>query len=254
MTERGVEDLLIRKNPIRYKFVEVLVNTFAEITFYGEENLNKIREVLKKGHPVQIYPNHLSHADAPVLFVSFAEKAKDIEDKLFAMVGMVVVDNLFTRQLIPYNGVKIPSQRKTPGSEDGWVKRQEMTNNAFVAVKQKQEAGEVLVNYAEGGRSRSGGMIAVKPAIAKYFDLLPDTWVVPVGQWGGEKIMKIGSPIPRFGRAWVRVGEPIAVSDLKTRVPARLSGQERDRKVVNELMGEVAALLPEQYRGYYAKT
>jgi 1-acyl-sn-glycerol-3-phosphate acyltransferase len=79
------------------------------------------------------------------------------------------------------------------------------------------QAGDVLLVYPEGTRQHGPKIQPLQPGAA-YLALRAGVPIVPVGIAGTEEILRgHGGKVPRFGRAAVFVGEPIAV-------PPRMSG------------------------------
>lgn len=233
--------------------IEALTRICANTTVYGSENLEEVRGLLTHNVPVEIFTNHLSHADSAVLNTEIRKRAKDVEEKLQFIVGTVVLKNLLTRFLVPYNGIVIPSQRRKPNSDLEWEQRRRITETAFDESRRVLENGGVLVVFAEGSRSREKGMTPVKEGISRYLYLAPDIHVVPVGIWGTENVLPVESVRPRRAQAYLHIGKPIPVSQLEARVRQYALEDEINSAMVTELMGEVAKLLPQEYRGYYAK-
>jgi 1-acyl-sn-glycerol-3-phosphate acyltransferase len=106
-------------------------------------------------------------------------------------------------------------------------------------------AGDALLLFGEGTRSRTGGMQRLLPATARYLDL-PGAWVLPVGLAGTEALFPVGEPGLRRAHVTMRVGRPLRVDSL-------FETARRDRRQVMDTLGStVASLLPAPYRGVYA--
>jgi 1-acyl-sn-glycerol-3-phosphate acyltransferase len=73
------------------------------------------------------------------------------------------------------------------------------------------QAGEVLLVYPEGTRQHGPKIQALQPGAA-YLALRAGVPILPVGIAGSEEILRShGGKLPRFKRAAMVVGEPIAV-------------------------------------------
>ena len=98
--------------------------------------------------------------------------------------------------------------------------------------------------FAEGTRSRSGEMQQLLSGVARYLEG-PDTWVVPVGIVGTERLFPIGEDALHPVRIRIQIGRPIPASALRERA-------RRDRRLIMDSVGvAIAELLPPEYRGAY---
>ena len=93
----------------------------------------------------------------------------------------------------------------------------------------------------------------VRSSTAAYLSLRPNTYAVPIAVYGTEAILPPDAHIPRkFGPVIVTYGKPISTEELKSRIQAS-SQIEFDQLLIDEVMYEIANLLPEKYRGVYAR-
>jgi 1-acyl-sn-glycerol-3-phosphate acyltransferase len=119
-------------------------------------------------------------------------------------------------------------------------------NITRIALKHLKE-GKVLALAPEGTRSPTGALIEAKPG-ASYLAARTGVWVVPIGIHGSED-KAVMQALRHFRRARIhaKVGKPFKFPPL----------QVENREVVlhaytDEMMCQIAALLPENYRGFYA--
>lgn len=110
------------------------------------------------------------------------------------------------------------------------------------------EQGKCLIIAPEGTRSPTGALIAGKPGVA-YLAARSGFPVVPVGITGTEDKLVVGN-LKRLRKSLITLtgGKPFTISPLPNK--------ERDAALQNatdEIMCQIAALLPESYRGVYAK-
>ncbi len=98
--------------------------------------------------------------------------------------------------------------------------------------------------FAEGTRSRTGGMQSMLAGVARYLDV-PGTWVLPVGLAGPEALFPVEVSALRPARVVLQLGRPLRASALVARAVG-------DRRLVMDAIGlAVAEALPPEYRGVY---
>ena len=240
-------------------FVEAVARWHRKADVQGVENILKIKELLDEGFPVATFSNHLGHLDGPMIPTEFKNISPELRAAYAPVVGEVIWRNRLTRIcMYAYSGSLMPSKRLKPKSDDahGWELRERRKEAAHKAAAEDLANRKLLGLFPEASRSRHKGLTKVSPNISKYLYLVPNTYVVPVGFWGTEKVLPPDTKfiIPRFwNKPHMKVGSPISVPELEVRVGLSESKEENDQKLADELMYEVAQLLPEEYRGYYAQ-
>ncbi len=118
---------------------------------------------------------------------------------------------------------------------------------ALRAILKRLQQGQLLVAAPEGTRSKSMALIEAHQGVV-YLAAKAGVPIIPAGAIGTEdKIVK--SRLMRFKRAriTVRFGDPITVPSLTTKDREKILDLYTD-----ELMCQIAALLPPSYRGIYA--
>jgi 1-acyl-sn-glycerol-3-phosphate acyltransferase len=113
------------------------------------------------------------------------------------------------------------------------VRRGHRDEEAFETVRQLLDQGEMLLVYAEGGRSRSGKMGEPKPGIGRIA-LETGAPIVPVAIHGSERVRSWKRL--RFPRVTIQFGELVAYPVEAT--PSR----ERQIEVATEVFGRVREL------------
>jgi 1-acyl-sn-glycerol-3-phosphate acyltransferase len=110
------------------------------------------------------------------------------------------------------------------------------------------EEGKCLVIAPEGTRSRTGGLIEGKPGVA-YLAARSGFPVVPVAITGTED-EKVSANVKRFKKSFITLtgGKPFVIPPLPNKDRDAALQQSTD-----EIMCQIAALLPEQYRGVYSE-
>jgi 1-acyl-sn-glycerol-3-phosphate acyltransferase len=107
--------------------------------------------------------------------------------------------------------------------------------------------GDLLGIYPEGTRSPDGKMYRGRTGVARMV-LEAGVPIVPIAMVDTEKMMPIGTTIPRFRRIGIIIGEPLDFS--------RFEGMEGDRfilrSITDELMYEMQRLSKQEYVDVYA--
>jgi 1-acyl-sn-glycerol-3-phosphate acyltransferase len=105
--------------------------------------------------------------------------------------------------------------------------------------------GHILVLFPEGSRSPDATLTRGFPG-AGFIALRSGVPVIPVAIFGSENVLPKGKFVPHSADVHIRFGPPV---QLPRRRPdgRRISNQQ----AVDLLLREVAALLPERYRGVY---
>jgi 1-acyl-sn-glycerol-3-phosphate acyltransferase len=196
-----------------YTFVRILVS-LPTLLIYRVRAIG-VENVPRSG-PLILAPNHFSQMDH--FFVGLYLRRK---------VRFMAKSQMFGPPVFTYiykHGGVFPVRR---GHRD-----EESIKTALTILGQ----GEMLLVYAEGGRSRSGELGEVKPGIGRIA-LESGAPVVPVAIQGSEKVRRWKRF--RFPKVTVQFGEPI---DLPTEeAPAR----ERQLEVAERIF----APLREMYAG-----
>ncbi len=109
--------------------------------------------------------------------------------------------------------------------------------------------GEILGIYPEGTRSPDGRLYRGRTGVARMI-LEAGVPVVPVAMIDTEKVMPIGSKIPKVRRIGIAIGKPLDFS--------RFEGMEGDRfilrSITDEIMYELHRLSGQEYVDAYASS
>jgi 1-acyl-sn-glycerol-3-phosphate acyltransferase len=196
-----------------YTFVRILV-TLPTLLIYRVRAIG-VENVPKQGALV-LAPNHFSQMDH--FFVGVYLRRK---------IRFMAKSQLFGPPVLTYiykHGGAFPVRR---GHHD-----EEAFKTAFTILDQ----GEMLLVYAEGGRSRSGNLGEVKPGLGRI-GLESGAPVVPVAIHGSERVRRWKRF--RFPKVTVQFGEPLSF-------PVEVEpGRERQL----EASGEIFARVREMYEG-----
>ena len=200
--------------------VRLLFNIIARVEVKGYEHLPK------EGSYV-IATNHLGIVDAPIafyaldrwdMFVLIAEKWEKIP--ILRWLG-----KYFNFIFIDRYNPDIKNLRKA------------------ISL---MEHNNILVIAPEGTRSRVGSLIEAKPGVS-YLATKLNRPIMPVAITGTEDKALFGN-LKKLRRAHITLtaGEAFILPPLP-----RENRDEVLRQYTNEIMCRIAALLPEQYRGFY---
>ena len=176
--------------------------------------------------PLIAYANHIGQLEVPLIFthlrprpVTAMAKAESWDNKLFNWLF-----NIWN--LIP-------------------VRRGEVDMDAIRQSIQMIKDGYIFGISPEGTRSGDGKLLAAHPGIVPIA-LRTKAPLQPIAHWGAENFPE---NIKRLRRTdfHIRVGEPFYLDAQGERVTREIRQQ-----MVDEMMYQLAKLLHEEYRGYYA--
>lgn len=209
----------------------------------GKEHLERLQH-----DKVVFLPNHLSYSDANLFQILLHQAGfDDVVDHLTVIAGPKVYAELFRRfSSLCFGTVKTP-QSSSRSSGDAVMSPREVAKLAqqtISAAVERLEAGDSLLVFVEGTRSRDQKMQKALPAVARYFDET-NAQLVPVGITGSERLVPVGEEKVTATRVDVRLGPPLPAPRL-----TELS-QGRRRLMMDVIGLEIARLLPEPYRGAY---
>ncbi|MGE3274636.1 MAG: lysophospholipid acyltransferase family protein [Vicinamibacterales bacterium] len=198
--------------------------------------------------PLAILANHLSYADANAVEVLLQRAgAGAIADRLTAIAGPKVFTSRERRfSSLCFGAIKVPQSAEV-SSEEAVLNPREVARAARRAIDiahGRLHAGDALLIFAEGTRSRAATMQPMLSGVARYLEV-PGTWVVPVGLTGTETLFPVDGSALQPGRVTLRVGAPFPADAL-------LSAAGGDRRLAMDAAGlAIAGLLPAHYRGVY---
>ncbi len=119
---------------------------------------------------------------------------------------------------------------------------------ALREVISRMKAGQVLVIAPEGTRSRSGALLEAKPGVSYLASKLG--YPILPGSLAGTSDKTLFSNLLRLRKTHVvlRAGKPFSLPPLPTK-----NRDQALQQYTDEIMCQIAALLPVEYRGAYAK-
>ena len=198
--------------------------------------------------PVTIFANHLSYADANVVDVLLQRAgAGPLAARLTAIAGPKVFTSRERRfSSLCFGTVKVPQSTEVSSGEAQLHARDvaRAARQAIGVALARLDAGDALLLFGEGTRSRTASMQPMLAGVARYL-ARPGTWIIPAGLTGPESLFPVDSTTVHPARVTMRIGAPLRAADLF----ARAGGH---RRVLMDAIGlAIAALLPPAYRGVY---
>ena len=177
--------------------------------------------------PYILATDHINFLEAPVLYIfmrprrTIAMAKKELWEKKFTAFLM----NLWEVLPIDRNRVDIQGMK-----------------NCIKVL----EDGDFLCLAPEGTRNKTGRLLSGKAGVI-MFAQKGNAPIIPLAHWGGESVMK---NLKRFKRTpiSIRVGDPVKIS-----IPEGVKSDSKVRQqIADEVMIQIARLMPEEYHGHYA--
>ncbi len=215
--------------PFKHSFARQLLKPFFQGLFHVLARIKVTgREFVPLGKPYIVAFNHVSTFDPPFVLAFWPEM-------LEAMGASDLWDRPGQAQLVRMYHV-IP------------VHRGEYDRVLFDKVLSVLSSGRPLLLAPEGGRSHAIGMRRAHPGVAFIVEKA-QVPVVPVGIVGTtEDFFKRAIHAERH-LLELKIGRPFELPPVIGKGDERREARQRNADLV---MTHIAALLPEEYRGYYA--
>jgi 1-acyl-sn-glycerol-3-phosphate acyltransferase len=194
--------------------------SLAHVTVTGKENI-------PVGKAYMVAANHVSLYDPPFVLALWPEPLEAMgASDLWKKTGQSILVEY-------YGGIK--------------VHRGEYDRQLIDVVVNALTSGYPFLIAPEGGRTHQPGMREAKPGIAFILDQARVP-VIPVGVVGttddfAEKAFRFKRP-----KIEMHIGKPFRLPPIEGRGAERHEARQRNTDLV---MGHIAALLPEEYRGVY---
>lgn len=175
--------------------------------------------------PLIVISNHTGQIEVPVIATLLQPR------KITGWGKAEAFDNPFLRWVFGAWGI-LP------------VRRGEADMHALKTALRAIEKGMIFGIAPEGTRNYTGKLKRALPG-AVTLALHSGAPIIPIAHWGGEIYL---SNLKRFKRTnfHIRIGEPFKINTEGVKV----NGDVR-QQIVDEMMYQLAALLPEKYRGEY---
>jgi 1-acyl-sn-glycerol-3-phosphate acyltransferase len=176
--------------------------------------------------PLILVINHIGSLEVPLLFTHLQPRR---------MIGLAKVETWDK----PFMGWLFTMWEAIP------VRRGEADMDAYRGCLEVLKKGDILAIAPEGTRSYNGRLLRAQPGVV-MLALRSRAPILPIAHWGGEDFPE---NIKKARRTdfHVRVGNPFTLEITNEKVNASLR-----QEIADEIMGQIAALLPEQYHGVYS--
>jgi 1-acyl-sn-glycerol-3-phosphate acyltransferase len=208
----------MKANNLR-RLINWLMKHLTETEFIDQENIPDSGGVL-------IATNHMSRMDIPVLFT--------------------IPNRPEMTALVTTKYLKYPLIRWFIITAEGiWLDRDRADFGAFRAAISALEQGKALGIAPEGTRSKTGQMLEGKPGTA-LLAVLANVPIVPVAITGTIGAFKKTIALQR-PHITARFGKVIPAPVLE-----RGNRDEQLQTLTDEIMCQIALMMPENLRGYYA--
>lgn len=229
--------------------VRRIYHAMGEITLLGDsclvggEHLEEVRD-----RKLILLSNHLSYSDANLIEILLARGGfEDVGARLSVVTGpKVYTDPLRRFSSLCFGTIKTPQSVSRASGQAVMAPRDvaAIAKQSLAAAAARVDAGDHLLLFPEGTRSRNGQMQPLLPAIARYLQD-PDTFVLPVGITGTEHLVRLGENRVRETEVIVRLGRALPVHEMVERAGGKRA------PIATEAGRAIAMLLPPGYRGHY---
>jgi 1-acyl-sn-glycerol-3-phosphate acyltransferase len=200
------------------RIINYLLRHLTDTLYLGTENLPQTGGVI-------VATNHMSRMDIPILF------ANPVRPDITALVADKYVKYPILGWITRVAGAI-------------YIDRERADFGAFREAQKLIKAGLPMGIAPEGTRSTTSQMIEGKPG-AILLAIKTGAPIVPVGISGTEDSFKRMFTF-RKPHIVARFGKPFMISELP-----RENREEALQKATDEVMCQIAALLPEKYWGFY---
>lgn len=211
--------------PMKYRtlrsIVRFIMNIIADVEVVGMEKL--------PAGNVLVAANHLGRLDTAVLL-----QILDREDIIMAVAEKYKNHPLFGAIGRAANAI--------------WLNRFDADFAALREILARMQQGGMMVIAPEGTRSKTASMQQGKPGVA-FLASKSGYPVLPVALTGTEDQNVIAN-LKRFRRLNIKV---VAGELFTIEIPKGRGREEAMRQATDEIMCQIAAMLPENYRGVYAE-
>ncbi len=198
--------------------IRMILSTFLDV------DSSEVARIPMEG-PLIISTNHINSLDAPVGFSHLHPRP------MTAFVKAETWDNWFMKFLF-----------------NAWdaipIKRGEVDFDAFRMAEEALKQKKIVIVAPEGTRSKHGRLNQGYPGIA-LLAIRSGAPILPVVFYGNENIKDLR--IGKRTKMVIKVGEPYLIQ-----LNGRSLDRESRKQLTDEVMYEIARILPEENRGVYS--
>lgn len=198
--------------------IKALLSTFLRV------DDSEVARIPMRG-PLILAMNHINWLDAPVGF-------SHLHPRPMTAFAKIETWNKFFLRIIFDAWDTIP------------IRRGEIDFDAFKRAEKSLAEGKIVVIAPEGTRSYDGHLNTGRPGIV-FLAMRSQAPILPVALLGNENFNQKFRIYRRTDMA-IKVGQP-----FKLRFPEQKLTREIRQEMTDEVMYEIARLLPEVYRGEY---
>ena len=210
----GDEYALYRADPVAQRVTRAFMRRLmAGSTVSGQANLLESHSA----GPTLVVCNHLSYCDTQIKDLLLADNGSVmLADRLIAVAGPKVYETPFRRVAsLALNTIKT-AQSAALVHNKGALSPREIATIAIGTVRTAQEqmaAGDIVLLYGEGSRSRDQRLGPFIKAVRKYAQL-EGCRIVPMALSGSDQMMPLEQMKMRPVPVQLRIGPSISVADL----------------------------------------
>jgi 1-acyl-sn-glycerol-3-phosphate acyltransferase len=219
---RSIRVQVVNLKPLRWLIYLIIKVGLSILCRVDAPDLDKVPA---RG-PIIVISNHTGSLEVPVMFTWLQPRP------LTGWAKIETWDKPFMAWLFDLWGA-IP------------VRRGEADMIALRTALEKLQQGHLFGVAPEGTRNKTGKLLRAHPG-AVTLAFRSNAPLLPIAHWGGEKFL---SNLKRLRRTdfSMRVGRPFTLNTNGERIT-----REQRQQVVDEMMYQLAMLLPEEYRGEYS--
>ena len=176
--------------------------------------------------PLIVITNHTGQIEVPIIFAHLQPR------KLTAWAKSEAFEHWFLNWVFNLWGI-IPVRRG-----EGDIKALKLALKAL-------EGGYIFGIAPEGTRNKNGKLLRAQPGTV-LLAIHSGAPILPLVHWGGENYL---SNLKKFKRTdfHIRVGKPFQLNVEGVKMTSEIRQQ-----IADEMMYEIAKMLPEEYRGEYS--
>jgi 1-acyl-sn-glycerol-3-phosphate acyltransferase len=176
--------------------------------------------------PLILVVNHINSLEVPLLFAHLQPRR---------MIGLAKIETWENK----FMGWLFDLWEAIP------IRRGEADLDALRRCLVALSSGDILGVAPEGTRSYNGRLLCGQPGIV-LIALHSGAPILPVAHWGGEDFPTNIRHLKRTN-FHIRVGKPFTLDPKGKKVNSSVR-----QAMVDEIMSQIAILLPDEYRGHYA--